>query len=243
MSSNFSKRKGGGDAGDEKGGSPKKAKTDLAVVEDYKAQLEAIRAQYTDPMKPELKIADEATIQAYHALIRTYKLFWPLVISAGGNIGVIKEQGGDLVKMSDDEYAAYAKTPASRQGTYVVGKPIEFKEIRNESHVYSFKKQDDSKLDELDRLFVTGPKSHGFASFDILGLHTYGGYYGFFRPDLFEVIHLLHTKIKPAQLPKIRRLYVTTEPHPSDKGSECYDSGLDRHRAKTTCFVVWKPEH
>jgi hypothetical protein len=214
----------------------------MVQQQQQKVKLDAIRAQYTDPRDPKLAIADEAILRAFHERIRTYTTFQPIAtMDEDGRIGSLqKEYKGKDVPISEIEFREFCKTPAARQTTYVIGQPIPFDKIGSESHVYSFADMDDKKLDELDRVFVKGPQHHGFDSLEFLGVHT--GAYCFFKPDLWEVIHLLHTKIKPDQLPNIQRLYVTTEPHPSEKGSECYDRGLDRHRAKTVCFVVWKPE-
>lgn len=70
------------------------------------------------------------------------------------------------------------------------------------------------------------------------GLHTYGGYYGFFRPDLNEVIRLALHAIK--DIDSVKKIYVTTEMHPSENVADCYDVKKDRHRAKTTFWVLRK---
>ncbi len=72
---------------------------------------------------------------------------------------------------------------------------------------------------------------------EIFGLHSCG-YHGFFRPNIFEVITLLNTKITTEDLKTIERIYVTTEPHPSSKIYECFDPKKNKHRAKTTCYVI-----
>lgn len=75
---------------------------------------------------------------------------------------------------------------------------------------------------------------------ELYGLHTYGGYYGFFRPDLTEVIGLLSEYITEDALDNIEKIYVTTEPSPSDNIAECFDYAADRHKGVTKAFVVMK---
>jgi hypothetical protein len=94
----------------------------------------------------------------------------------------------------------------------------------------------DDKLDQSARDFLHG-KRDGLIKFELYGLHTYGGYYGFFRPDAQEVFSLMLANIDQDLLLRCHRFYVTTDAHPSDKGSECYDSKLDRHKARTTVWL------
>lgn len=92
--------------------------------------------------------------------------------------------------------------------------------------------------DELDKKLIAACdplKPDG----SFLGLHTYGGYHGFFRPSLDEIIPMLiksGVKIDAS----VARIYVTTEPWPNDKASQCYDGVLDRHRAITMWWIVRK---
>lgn len=74
---------------------------------------------------------------------------------------------------------------------------------------------------------------------DILlcGLHTYGGYYGCFRPDLVEVFGLLaDSKVDKSKLESCKAIYCTTVPWPNNSAS-CYDSHLDRQRALTKVWL------
>jgi hypothetical protein len=74
----------------------------------------------------------------------------------------------------------------------------------------------------------------------IYGLHTYGGYPVFFRPDLSEVICLLSTVISENTLESIETIYVTTIAHPAPDVSQCYDNNTDRHQAVTTYAISYK---
>lgn len=74
---------------------------------------------------------------------------------------------------------------------------------------------------------------------EVYGLHTYGGYYGFFRPDLSEVIGLLSTVIPEHELANIEAIYVTTTMHPNGDLGMCYDNVQDRHRAMTSYAVSY----
>lgn len=68
----------------------------------------------------------------------------------------------------------------------------------------------------------------------IAGLHTYGGFHMFFRPDLWEVM-LLFTQLDVCKrLDDIESIYCTTVPC-----SDVYDPVTDRHRAATTFLIKW----
>ena len=72
---------------------------------------------------------------------------------------------------------------------------------------------------------------------EVYSYHTYGGYYGFFRPSLDEVIKASEEYIRTADI-----CYITTDPCNSSgtityTGSSCYDPYLDMHRGKTTLLL------
>lgn len=96
------------------------------------------------------------------------------------------------------------------------------------------KKKDTKDFDDSDKLFMES--CDGYEKYEFFALHTYGGYYGFFRPDLREVIFLIHNQLKHS-IDTIDHMYVTTEMYPSSNIQEVYDSKKDGHRAKTTVFV------
>jgi hypothetical protein len=89
-----------------------------------------------------------------------------------------------------------------------------------------------------DDAFVNDPNNPYVKHINLFGLHTYGGFRLFFRPDLTEVIHLLNMVIDLTELQTIKRIYVTTKPYPHD--TLCYDSIADRHRAMTIAHIVYK---
>jgi len=93
-------------------------------------------------------------------------------------------------------------------------------------------------LDQTDELFISSIDELLFEEIDLYGLHAYGGYRLFFRPDLNEVIHMINTKISLEDLNDIDRIYVTTKPYPSDDGNDCYDYTTDKHKAVTTCHII-----
>jgi len=86
--------------------------------------------------------------------------------------------------------------------------------------------------DAIDKEFVCDPSR--FKRVVLYGMHTYGGYYGFFRPDLKEVIQLLVQA--DVNVLAYNHVYVTTEMWPSEDAKSCYDVTADRHRAKTTVY-------
>ena len=104
--------------------------------------------------------------------------------------------------------------------------------------MYSFKKEDKDNLDELDKKFIETKTAD--KKLELYGLHTYGGYHGFFRPDIYEAIGLLNDYITVDDLESIEKIYLTTEPHPNDNINNCFDYKKDRHRAKTVCYLFYK---
>jgi hypothetical protein len=96
-----------------------------------------------------------------------------------------------------------------------------------------------SEWDEIDKELVATRdplKPDG----SCLGHHTYGGYHGFFRPSLDEVIPLMiKAGVKFAD-PTLKRIYVNTEPFPSDRPGDCYDNKANRHRALTMWWILRK---
>jgi len=85
--------------------------------------------------------------------------------------------------------------------------------------------------------YESGDGPYGFAL--LRGNHTYGGYYGFFRPDLTEVMEL----IKQNGLMGYERYYITTEScdvegMPTEDIRKCYDNRKDRHRGLTTVYFA-----
>lgn len=113
-------------------------------------------------------------------------------------------------------------------------------EIAGVGYLFSVEELDEKELDKIDKQFKS---LEGYGKkLELYGFHTYGGYYGFFRPDFTEVIHLLNTVVSLRDLDNIDRIYVTTEPHPSGDVRECYDYKKDKHKACTTCYVYYKAQ-
>lgn len=76
--------------------------------------------------------------------------------------------------------------------------------------------------------------------FELCGLHRHGGYYGFFKPSIIEVIWLLlELKDGLKLLEDCKKAYVTTDTYPNNgKFRDCYRSKLDRHQGKTLFYFV-----
>ena len=143
------------------------------------------------------------------------------------------EFGGEYLDTDDALAQAPKTTEESEAKSQFVLFPLPIG--RSGAYLYGDKRR--LELDEIDTRFASG-KGEGFQKLDLYGLHTYGGYRGFFRPDLTEVIHLLvHTKV---DLATTERVYVTTEPHPTDSIYGNFDNERDMHRAKTRAFIVPK---
>jgi len=167
----------------------------------------------------------------YHDKIRIFKYFEPTVFISGNSYSVEYELN-NYKTMSETEYKEYLSQLNNKKTVYIGTKsPC----TNTKSYMYNFKEEDTKNLDSLDKEFIE--KQEG--RMELYGLHTYGGYYGFFRPDFYETIHLLNTKISLDELKDIKRIYLTTSPHPNDNIGFCYDSKKDKHRAKTTCYIYY----
>lgn len=129
------------------------------------------------------------------------------------------------IKLIAPEYRLVEKVECSRRMGYLFHSE---RQIAYDDH------------DELDKTFIQSPPEDKKVEF--YGLHTYGGYYGFFRPDIIEVCNLIAPYINSIQSSPIDRIYVTTEMHPSAMIGECYDNEADRHRGKTTIWVIKQQE-
>ena len=196
---------------------------------------------------PDSKTCSETDRDRYLPLLRPYKVWHSHYMSAMGTVHVYKRPGEEPIAMSIDEYNKSDRTPFSC--IRISKKPVD--ETDYTSGYLSrlgdddFKNEEKKEYDATDVKFITGKDtadSEGslLKKLVFYGLHTYGGYYGFFRPDLQEVIYLLAKTILPSTLPSLEAIYVTTEMHPSDHIGDCYDQHEDRHRAMTTVYVIAK---
>jgi hypothetical protein len=125
-------------------------------------------------------------------------------------------------------------------GIYINNKPP-IEELGTTGYLYAINKK--KLLDENDTKFITEWNSpevdieDGWNMKEFIGKHTYGGYYGFFRPDLIEVINIIGNDVRDIPSP----IYVTTNPC-SQYGkitaqiSECYDRVSDLQYGKTVIY-------
>ena len=169
-------------------------------------------------------------LKKYHEKIRTYKLFFPRRLNIDGKEEIEYEPG---------KYCAEDKFSEVKDKKCISANPPNISNLNN-AYLFDFQSKSEEDYDDIDREFLGEQDSYMFTEYEDYGLHTYGGYYGFFRPDLNEVINLISRQIKQEDLSDIIRIYVTTDAHPSDNIKDCYDSETDKHRAKTTYYVVKK---
>lgn len=73
------------------------------------------------------------------------------------------------------------------------------------------------------------------------GLHSYGGYYMFFRPDFWEVLTLFTMLDVSKRIDDMEAVYCTTVPNGTGDLNDAYDRKADRHRGITTFLIKWKP--
>ncbi len=79
---------------------------------------------------------------------------------------------------------------------------------------------------------------NGLTPIRMYGYHNYGGYHGFFTPDIVEVFWLLLERVTPQQLDACKHIYCTTTAYPSLSVSACYDARVDRHKALSTAWLA-----
>lgn len=179
---------------------------------------------------PQTMISDD--LNKYFNKIVVFKNFYQNFLCVFGEYSFEYEYG-KRKECDYDEYKDIMSNSIKKHPTKIIG----VRQNLTDGYMYDFKQMCKDKLDDTDIKFIDDKLSDAIR-IDLFGLHTYGGYYGFFRPDLTEVIHMLNTKISPEELGTIEKIYVTTEPYPDSKFTNCYDSVTDKHKGKTICYIV-----
>ena len=209
----------------------RKAEEDLVQPIEKKANGPLI-IDYLDPENME-PLTSEQKIGYEHKVV-PFKFYVPGWLFVAGGISFEEEDGHyrdvseEEYKKQREEYKVYPPIPK-----IIIGNPLQV--TSNQGYLWNFAAKDKALFDDIDRKLVQN-NGTGFICAHAMALHTYGGYYGMFRPDLVEVCKLLrHSGILPDT---VERIYVTTEAYPSEKIQECYNNTADKHQAKTTWFIV-----
>ena len=223
------------------------------TVPAIKSNTTSGKKSTTEPSKKSLKSQDKKIkykepkplswpdAQKYYDKIKIFKHFKASmsVIYFDDPAITIHHDLGKYKNMNKKEYEEYIKTEEYKLEKdfecYYVGKKGALS--KDYGYVYGFNKESDDNLDEIDKKFVETKTAD--KKIELYGLHEYGGYYGFFRPDFYEAIGLLSDKLSIDELEEVDRMYITTEPHPSGDIGECFDSAKDKHRGKTTCYIFY----
>jgi len=110
------------------------------------------------------------------------------------------------------------------------------------SYLHYIKGDEKTSLDSTFLSLASGgqDKEYSIKHYKLYGLHRYGGYPLFFRPDLCEVFWLMLENVSKEDLEKCVAFYVTTEPYPTGHIGHCYDNKNDRHRAVTYCDLIFQ---
>ena len=140
----------------------------------------------------------------------------------------------DIVPFPDDSKELYDKIRVFKYGKII--QKVPFDKISSQSYVWDMNPPD--KLDEIDEEFLKSKDN--FEKRYVYGYHTYGGYWGFFRPDLKEVITYAQDILREADV-----AYLTTEScdingNLADHINHCFNRGLDMHMGKTTIYYKKK---
>jgi hypothetical protein len=170
-------------------------------------------------------------LEQYRLKIQPYKVHWVNRLYIGGEGGRIETAPGT--------YEEYKEGKMYRSGPKIyIHHEMAQPSALTEAYLFDFESKDEKDFDAMDRLLCATDPPAIQEYYQLYGYHTYGGYWGFFRPDLTEVIHLLQAVVPLSELGSINRLYVTTEAYPSLNVNVCYDREQDMHRARTTVYVV-----
>jgi len=117
-------------------------------------------------------------------------------------------------------------------------KKVPFESCEKMGYLWSDKVQEAG--DEEDRKFIDNVKNNISMEHTIFwGLHTYGGYYGLFRPDLMEIIKLCQKMLRVCKHAYVTTVSCDIDGVESDIGEKCFNSKLDRHYAITTLYPVY----
>lgn len=181
------------------------------------------------------KHLSQEDLEKYHAKLRYFKIFTPKYLALGNSWQVQYDLGKFSEEMSHDEFETYWEALDKKERIYIGQKGACSGRI---GYMYDFK--EDSCFDEMDKIFLE--RRSADQKWTFYALHTHGGYWGFFRPDIVEAIHLLHQRVSLADLESIERIYITTQAHPALDIDLCFDRQKDKHRAKTTCYVIYKED-
>lgn len=185
------------------------------------------------------KVLNDTKIDAWNKKIKPFTHFQTNYLFVFGKVSLEAEFGSEHEQMTIDEYDRRKENKElPRFSTYhLIKKPDS---LSNQGYLWDKKPIESKDKDELDIKFEQ-KELDSFVQIELKGYHTYGGYYGFFRPDLIEVIHLLEHEVECDRIifEDIERIYVTTKPF-SDNICEMYDAKIDRQKAITTCYLSMK---
>ena len=132
------------------------------------------------------KVIPDSVLKKYHSKIRAFKYFHPMWMTIGPNCSVEYEPN----KFVTQEEFKEMNVPLEEK-KYLKETNVGFKDINN-SYLWDFNNKPEEEFDEIDQEFLKSEQNNDndyepkyvFTKHDFYGLHTYGGYHGFFRPDL-----------------------------------------------------------
>jgi hypothetical protein len=184
------------------------------------------------PFNPESVTVHDSDLRRYYDIIQPYKVFYPHYLRIGNDFTVYMTYKSEGKPYTVEEMNAQKPLRGGINPYHLVER-VCFGEMTSVGYLYD--PTDKIGADDIDTRFLAGP---GEKTADFAAYHTYGGYYGFFRPDMREVCILIRHNYP--DLSGIERIYVTTEPKGEGKPAECYDSKMDRHIGITTVYVIRK---
>ena len=114
--------------------------------------------------------------------IRPFKFWHSHVLLGNGEAHVYLKPNEPPVEMSIKEYEAKNFKPYF---SVLISKHAATKEDYRVGYLYKLESKDyktPEEYDVIDQLFLAGIEGSSIYKYVLYGLHSYGGYYGFFRP-------------------------------------------------------------
>jgi len=184
---------------------------------------------------------DGKTLQLYLDKIRPFKWFQASVFFPNDrDVDLILAPGEYAIRMTHENATKWLRNNPLPMF------PFLFRKTDDLDAAYLWQAEDSrletKALDAMDQQFLDDyPTLAGTsAESNLYGAHTVSTKcWGMFAPTLSDVIHLIAKDMPVERLhTEVERIYVTTEPFPSE--DECYDASLGVHHGRTTCLVVPK---
>lgn len=173
------------------------------------------------------KTLDQPTLQLYYDKMQPVYVFYPHFVSCNGSVAVYDKFKGNPEIMDVDTYNKIDH-PKPVVTYHLIHKPT-FVDIGRVGYLSRADENVKKDTDEIDQEFLTARDN--LMTIEKFGMHTQ-------NVDLEEVINLISPNVPVKHLDKVKKIFVNTEMYADGNITQCYDSKHDRHRAKSTFWIV-----